>query len=101
MAAVAERRVAATLAGAEEHLAAGLRFEFDRAETRNLVGAVAERLRLRAPASAPPVALAGLDVACDRPPPADLGFGHAHEFAPPPSVASQASPQPLANSRTR
>ena len=59
MAAVAEGHLAAALARAEEYLAAGLRLELKRRERRALVGTVAERLRLRASASAPPVTLAG------------------------------------------
>src|ERR1700686_3099525 len=99
MAAIAERPLARALAGAEKHLLALGGLELDRREAGDLVRTVAERLRLRAPAGAPPIALAGLDFDRDWCPPADFRFAHA--AAPPPSVASQASPQAFANSRTR
>src|SRR5580704_9106161 len=92
MAAVAHRLVGGAFAGAEPGLFGGGRLVLDRREARAFVRAVAERLRLRTPAGAPPVALAGLDVDRDWPPSAD--FGHiVHPIFPPPCVASHASPQ--------
>src|SRR5665811_1451901 len=99
VAAVTGRLAGAALAGAEEHLLALRGLELDRREGGHLVRTVAERLRLRAPAGAPPIAFAGLDFDRDRRPPADFRF--AHPAAPPASVASQASPQAFASSRTR
>src|SRR5579864_4116733 len=104
---VAHRLLAAALAGAEPDLLGFVGFEFDRAERGGLVRAVAERLRFGAPAGAPPIALAALDVDRQRPPAAD--FRHLAHVAfpaplmllPPPSVASHAAPQALASSRTR
>jgi hypothetical protein len=52
----------------------------------------------RAPTGTPPADLAGLDFARNRRTAADFRIAHV---APPPSVASQASPQAFANSRTR
>src|SRR5580704_13031364 len=99
MAAIAQRLVRGAFAGAEPDFFVGGRFPFLGAEFASLVRAVAERLRLRAPASAPPVAFAGRDVDRDRPPAADFR-NSAHIFFPPPSVASHASPHVLASSRT-
>jgi hypothetical protein len=59
---------------------------------------IAKRLVLGAPACAPPVDLTGLDFDRNRRAAADFRIAHV---APPPSVASQASPQAFANSRTR
>src|ERR1700730_1203519 len=115
VAAVAHRPVSRALAGAEPGLDRRFRLPFDRREARPLVRAVAERLLLRAPAGAPPVALAGLDIDRQRLASADFRFcahaavpcfsadlkGPVKNHAPPASVASQASPQALANSRTR
>src|SRR5579863_2482487 len=100
MAAVAHRLLARALAGAEPDLLGGRGLELDRRERRHLVRAVAERLLLRQSARTPPVALAGLDIDRDRRPSADL-WHFAHVLNPPPSVASHASPQALARSRTR
>src|SRR5580704_5330057 len=100
MAAIAQRLVRGTLAGAEPDFFVGGCLPFLRAEFAAFVRAVAERLRLRAPAGAPPVAFAGCDVDRDRPPAADFRYS-AHVFFPPPSVASHASPHALASSRTR
>src|SRR5262245_32471161 len=55
---VAERRRLRPLAGAELHRAVARCLPFQRLEAGDLVGAVAERLALGAPAAAPPVALA-------------------------------------------
>src|SRR5215475_12353896 len=102
MAAVAHRAAAGALAGAEPSLLRLLSLPLDRRERRALVRAVAERLRLRAPAGAPPIALAGLDIDRQRRAAADFRLcAHAHVHAPPASVASHASPQALASSRTR
>src|ERR1700758_1502526 len=104
VAAVAQRLFGRALAGAEPDLLRCGRLELDRREVRHLVRAVAEGLILRTPAGAPPVGLAGLDVDRDRLMSAALGH-LAHHVAPagrpPPSVASHASPQALARSRTR
>src|SRR5262249_51130317 len=100
MAAVAHGPIAGALAGAEPGLLRLLRLPLDRRKPRALVRAVAERLALRAPAGAPPVALAGLDVDRERSPSADFRLC-IHAGAPPASVASHASPQALASSRTR
>src|SRR6202171_2245578 len=100
MAPIAQRLVRGALAGAEPDFLVRGCFPFLRAEFASFVRAVAERLRLRAPAGAPPIALAGHDVDRDRPAAAD--FRHsAHRPFPPPSVASHASPHALASSRTR
>src|SRR6266849_3487320 len=102
MAAVAHRLLVAALASAEPGLLDLLGLPFDRRESRALVRAVAERLLLRAPAGAPPIAFAGLDIDRERLPSADLRFcAHAHAVAPPASVANHASPHALASSRTR
>src|SRR5215470_9609415 len=58
MTAVAHRAVGGALAGAEPGLLGLVGLPFDWAEFAALVRAVAERLLLRAPAGAPPVALA-------------------------------------------
>src|SRR5262249_33441846 len=100
MAAVAHGPVAGAPAGAEPRLLRLLRLPLDRRKRRALVRAVAERLALRAPAGAPPVALAGLDIDRERSPSADFRLC-IHAGAPPASVASHASPQALASSRTR
>src|SRR5579862_642764 len=97
---IAQRLVRGAFAGAEPDFLVGFRFPFLRAEFASLVRAVAERLRLRAPAGAPPVAFAGHDVDWQRPPAADFR-NSAHIVFPPPSVASHASPHALASSRTR
>src|SRR5262249_15603367 len=96
MAAVAHGPIAGALAGAEPGLLRLLRLPLDRRKPRALVRAVAERLALRAP----PVALAGLDIDREGTPPADFRLC-IHAGAPPASVASHASPQALASSRTR
>ena len=73
-----------------------------RPEFRHFVRAVAKRLLLRAAAGTPPIALAGFQRDRNGPPAAD--FRHCTRFAhavPPPAVASHASPQALASSRTR
>src|SRR5579883_1452770 len=110
MTAVAHRLLAGALAGAEPRFLGHGRLVLDRRESRALVRAVAERLRLRTPASAPPIALAGFNIDRNRPAAADLWQRLAHfrsphityrKLAPPPSVASQAAPQALASSRTR
>ena len=127
MAAVAERLVRGLLAGAEPHLLAGFAPSIPAAECGALVRAVAERLRLRPAAGAPPIALAGFDVdrrsaagrrlhpfrSCQflrsahavlrsiTSPLAPAVLRSAHALVPPPAVASQASPQALASSRTR
>ena len=100
MAAIAQRLVRGAFAGAEPDFLVGFRLPFLRPEFAALVRAVAERLRLRAPAGAPPVAFAGRDVDRDRTPSADFGPPLSGRV-PPASVASQAAPQPLASSRTR
>jgi len=74
---IAHRLVAAALAGAEPGFLGRGGLVFHRREARALVRAVAERLLLRAPAGAPPVALAGFHVHGDRSPPADFRFAHA------------------------
>ena len=107
MTAVAHWLVLGALAGAEPHLFVRCRLPFLRPEFGALVRAVAERLRLRAPAGAPPVAFAGHDI--DREAAAVRRFQvrsflllrSAHVPLPPPSVASHASPHALASSRTR
>src|SRR3954452_11619869 len=98
MAVIAERRARGALAGAEVHHARALGDPFHRLEPGALVRAVAERLRLGAPAAAPPIGLAFLHAEQQRRAAADLRIAHA---APPASVASHASPQALASSRTR
>src|SRR6188768_828638 len=95
---VADRRAGGAFAGAEVDHAGAVRLPFHRLETGALVRTVAERLRLRAPAAAPPIALTRFDADHQRRPAADFGFAHA---APPASVASHASPQAFASSRTR
>src|SRR5580704_13444896 len=100
MRAIAQRLVRGAFAGAEPDFFGVRRLPFLRPEFASLVRAVAKRLRLRAPAGAPPVAFAGCDVDRDRPPAADFRYS-AHVFFPPPSVASHASPHALASSRTR
>src|SRR5579863_69726 len=99
MAAVAQRLVLRALAGAEPDFLVRRGLPFLRPEFGALVRAVAEWLRLRASAGAPPIAFAGDDVDGQRPPAADFRLTHA--LFPPPSVASHASPQALASSRTR
>src|ERR1700761_5000334 len=104
---VAHGLVLGALAGAEPHFFVGCGFPFLRPEVGALVRAVAERLRLGAPAGAPPVALAGHDIDRKRATPADFRFAHFSLSAclimplPPPAVASHASPHALASSRTR
>src|SRR5947209_20443798 len=98
MAIVAKRRARAPLAGAEVDHARALGDPFHRLEAGALVRAVAERLRLRTPAAAPPVGLAFLHAQQQRRAASDFGGAHA---APPASVASQASPHAFASSRTR
>src|SRR5262249_7622785 len=100
MATVAHRPVAGALAGAEPRLLRPLRLPLDRRKRPALVRDAAERLALRPPAGAPPVALAGPDIARERSPSADFRLC-IHAGAPPASVASHASPQALASSRTR
>src|SRR5271165_1160622 len=100
MAAVAHRAISGALARTEPCLLRFFRFPFDGSELCFLVRAIAERLFFRAPAGAPPVALAGFDI--DRKRLASADFGRCtHCAAPPPDVASHASPQALASSRTR
>src|SRR5579863_4723341 len=83
VAAVAHRFFAGALAGAEPGLFGLRRLVFDRRESRALVRAVAERLRFRAPAGAPPIALAGLELDRERPPAADFRhFAHLVFSAP-------------------
>src|SRR5262249_59191515 len=62
MAAVAHGPIAGALAGAEPGLLRLLRLPLDRRKPRALVRAVAERMALRAPAGAPPVAPARPDL---------------------------------------
>src|SRR5260221_11778456 len=100
MAAVAHGPVPGAFAGAEPSLLRPLRLPLDRRKRRALVRAVAERLALRAPARAPPVTLAGLDIDPDRGAPAASRLC-VHTGAPPAPAASHAPPQPLATSRTR
>src|SRR5262245_55985828 len=77
MAVVAERRGLGALAGAEHHRAVARRLPFQRLEAMALVRAVAERLALRAPATAPPVGFASDHVDNDRLAPAEFGLtGH-------------------------
>src|SRR5581483_3374693 len=110
MAPVAHRLFAGALAGTEPGFFRGGGLVFHWREAGALVRAVAERLRFGAPAGAPPIALAALELDRDRPPAADLGhcadvahFALPASFSdfPPPSVASHASPHALASSRTR
>src|SRR6266850_2302409 len=98
MAVVADRPARGALAGAEIDHAGALGRPLHRLEAGALVRAVAERLRLGTPAAAPPVGFARLDADEQRLPAADFRFAHC---APPPSVASHASPQAFASSRTR
>src|SRR5580700_11093658 len=113
MASVAHRLFGGALAGAEPGFLGLRRLVFDRREGGALVRAVAEWLRFRAPAGAPPIALAAFDIDRHRPPAADfrhlahVAFPFNDPFSPPaaallppPSVASHASPQALASSRT-
>src|SRR6516164_7611641 len=97
VAAVAERAASGALARAKPCLLGFLSLPLDRPELRYLVRPVAEGLFLGAPAGAPPIALAGFHIDRERSTSSDLGFC-AH-VAPPPAVASQASPQALARSR--
>src|SRR4051794_38827194 len=100
MAAVAHRAISRALAGTEPGLLSLLRLPLDRRKLRSFVRAVTERLFFRAPAGAPPVAFAGLDI--DRQRRTSSDFRHCtHCAAPPTEVASQASPHALARSRTR
>src|SRR5580704_15671383 len=97
---IAQRLVRGAFAGAEPDFLVVRRFPFLWPKFAAFVRAIAERLRLRAPAGAPPVAFAGRDVDRNRLPSAD--FRHCTHIAfPPPSVASHASPHALASSRTR
>src|SRR5580658_5538101 len=98
--AVAHRLFGGALAGAEPCVAGGLGLIFDGGESGHLVRTVAERLLLGETARAPPVALSGFDLDRDRLPSADCRH-LAHLVLPPPAVASHASPQALASSRTR
>src|SRR5262245_23777802 len=100
VATVAHGPIPGALAGADPGLLRLLRLPLDRRKPRALVRAVAERLALRAPAGAPPVTLARLDIDRERGAPADFRLC-IHAGAPPASVASHASPQALASSRTR
>src|SRR5262249_13816224 len=100
MAAVAHGPIARALAGAEPGLVRLLRLPLDRRKPRAPVRAVAERLSLPAPARAPPRALGRLAIDRARSPSADFRLC-IHAGAPPASVASHASPQALASSRTR
>src|SRR5579862_2143264 len=70
MAPIAQRLVRGAFAGAEPDFFVGFLFPFLRAEFAAFVRAIAEWLRLRTPAGAPPVAFAGHDVDCSgrRPP---------------------------------
>src|SRR5712671_3919998 len=100
MTVVAERRRLGALASAEHHRARARCLPFHRFEACDFVRAIAERLGLGAAAAAPPIGLARHHIDHD-------GFGTAnlwflsHDPAPPASVASQAAPHALANSRTR
>src|SRR5262245_34358094 len=77
VAVVADRRRLGALAGAEHHRAVARRLPFQRLEAVALVRAVAERLALRAPATAPPIGFAGDHVDDDRLAPAEFGLtGH-------------------------
>src|SRR5262245_38614607 len=100
MGVVADRRLAGLLARAQEGAAVALDRPLHGLDAGALVRAVAERLALRAPAAAPPVRLAGDQLYQDRLviPLARLA---THVVAPPASVASHASPQAFASSRTR
>src|SRR5262249_33390080 len=104
VAAVAHRLFGRALARAEPDLLGGRRLELDGCEVCHFVRTVAKRLALRQSAGAPPIALAGLHLDRDRRAATDRGHlarRIAHELRPPPSVASHASPQALASSRTR
>src|SRR5579863_4619004 len=72
MAPVAQRLFGGALAGAEPGFLGLRRLIFDRREGGALVRAVAEWLRFRAPAGAPPIALAAFDIDRQRPPAADF-----------------------------
>src|SRR5262244_672512 len=98
---VADRRLLGLLAGAQERAAIALHLPFHRLDAGAFVRAVAERLALRAAAAAPPVGLAG-DELHQRRLEMPLPRFAAHWFTPTPpaSVASHASPQAFANSRT-
>src|SRR5580704_1227381 len=101
MAVIADWRRLGAFAGAQQGASVALDLPFQRFDARALVRAVAEWLALRAPAPAPPIGLAGDKLDQDRLAAADFWFA-AHGAPPPPaSVASQASPQALASSRTR
>src|SRR5437870_5567460 len=100
MAVVADRRRLGALAGTQQRPAVALGGPFQGLDAGALVRAIAERVRLRAAAAAPPIGLAGDQFDQHRLTAADLGFA-AHAPIPPASVASQASPQALASSRTR
>src|SRR5229473_5252155 len=99
MAAVAHRSISGALACTEPGLLRFFRFPFDWPELCFLMRAVAEGLLLRAPAGAPPIALAGFDFDRERLTSSD--FRYCAHVAPPPDVASHASPQALESSRTR
>src|SRR3984893_1015848 len=99
VAAVAHRAFAAAFAGAEPDLLRFFCLPLNRPEFRHFVRAVAKRLRLRAAAGTPPIAFAGFDIDRNRRTAAD--FGHDTHSGPPAGVASQASPQAFASSRTR
>src|SRR5581483_1285422 len=98
MRAVAERRVLAAFAGAEEDALRLRRDVLDRREFGVLVGAVAERLARGQAAGAPPQLLARRHLDRSRRFAANRRFAHV---ALPASVWIQASPQAFASSRTR
>src|SRR5579862_8557576 len=101
MAIVANRRGLRALAGAQQRAPIALDLPLQRLDAGALVRTIAERLALRAPATAPPIGLTRDELHQDRLAAADFRFA-AHVAPPPPaSVASQASPQALASSRTR
>src|SRR2546430_13161864 len=100
VAVVTDRRALGELAGAQQSAAVALDLPFHRLDAGALVRAVAERLALRAAAAAPPIGFAGDQLHQHRLASTDLGLA-AHDVPPPASVASQASPQALASSRTR
>src|SRR3954453_4662627 len=100
VAAVADRRRLRALAGAQQRAAIAFHLPLQRLDAGSFMRAVAERLALRATAAAPPIGLAGHQFPQHRLTAADHGFA-AHGFSPPASVASHASPQAFASSRTR
>src|SRR5829696_2344405 len=100
MAVVADGRRFGALAGTQQRAAIALHFPLQRLDAGAFMRAVAERLAVGTAAAAPPIGLAGHKFDEHRLTAADHGFA-AHGFTPPASVASHASPQAFANSRTR